>query len=154
MRSLARFLFGTDGRLARVVYLPAVIGLYGCLFAASDPLSSALARLGGVGALDTPATSATSAMSTATASVVLAACLILYATVLAAILCLSIRRLHDFDRSGRFLLLAAIPIVALHAFRQGDTVPPLGYVVCFLVLAIIPGSPGPNAYGAVRPGRG
>ena len=52
-------------------------------------------------------------------------------------LAVAIRRLHDTNKSGWFLLLALIPIV--------------GFIVLIVFLAT-PGEPGPNNYGLPDPG--
>ena len=49
----------------------------------------------------------------------------------------AIRRLHDTNKSGWFLLLSLVPLVG-------------GIIV--LVFMILPGDPGPNNYGAPEPG--
>jgi uncharacterized membrane protein YhaH (DUF805 family) len=48
----------------------------------------------------------------------------------------SIRRLHDTNKSGWFLLLAFVPLVG-------------GIIV--LVFMILPGDPGPNSFGPPEP---
>ena len=53
------------------------------------------------------------------------------------VLGVAIRRLHDTNKSGWFLLLALIPIV--------------GFIVLIVFLAT-PGEPGPNNYGLPDPG--
>jgi len=62
---------------------------------------------------------------------------IYFIAVLVPSLAVAIRRLHDTNKSGWFLLLALIPIV--------------GFIVLIVFLAT-PGEPGPNNYGLPDPG--
>ena len=48
-------------------------------------------------------------------------------------LALSIKRLHDQDKSAWWILFALIPL--------------LGFVVLFIILGFLPGTKGPNRYG-------
>jgi uncharacterized membrane protein YhaH (DUF805 family) len=48
-------------------------------------------------------------------------------------LALSVKRLHDLDKPGIIAATLFIPVVS---------------IIAFLVLCIIPGTPGPNRYGA------
>ena len=62
---------------------------------------------------------------------------IYFIAVLVPSLAVAIRRLHDTNKSGWFMLLALIPIV--------------GFIVLIVFLAT-PGEPGPNNYGLPDPG--
>jgi uncharacterized membrane protein YhaH (DUF805 family) len=50
-----------------------------------------------------------------------------------------VRRLHDMNRSGQWLLIALVPVLG---------------VVVLLVLALMPGTSGPNRYGVTSDGPG
>ncbi len=52
--------------------------------------------------------------------------------ILAPSICVAIRRLHDSDKSGWFLLLGFIPFIG---------------GIILLVLMVLPGTPGPNTFG-------
>jgi uncharacterized membrane protein YhaH (DUF805 family) len=47
----------------------------------------------------------------------------------------SVRRLHDSDKSGWWLLLGLVPVVG-------------GLIV--MILMLLPGTPGPNRYGSAE----
>ena len=59
---------------------------------------------------------------------------IYFLAVLVPSLAVAVRRLHDTDKSGWFMLLALIPIV--------------GFIILIVFLAT-PGTPGPNHHGSV-----
>ena len=60
-----------------------------------------------------------------------------FLAVLVPSLAVAVRRLHDTDKSGWFILLALIPIV--------------GFIILVVFLAT-PGTPGPNKYGITDAG--
>ena len=73
----------------------------------------------------------------AIASIFFILAIVYYIGVLLPSIAVAIRRLHDTNKSGWFLLLALIPIV--------------GAIIVIIFLAT-PGNPGPNDFGAPDPG--
>ena len=113
-------IFSAQGRLGRVRYIGYSVGLMLLLYLV-------IAILGGTAAMLGQVESGGEALGWLSGGLLI----ILSLAALVVSILLTIQRLHDFDASSWWALLMVVPLVSL---------------VLYLVLLIMPGTPGPNRF--------
>ena len=118
-------IFSAQGRLGRVRYIGYSVGLMLLLYLV-------IAILGGTAAMLGQVESGGEALGWLGGGLLI----ILSLAALVVSILLTIQRLHDFNASSWWALLMVVPLVSL---------------VLYLVLLIMPGTPGPNRFGYPPP---
>ena len=119
--------FSAQGRINRKPYWMGLLMLLGFEIVASLVLGAVIG-MSGAGTVQLDGSTA----MTGGSMVVMGLGAIVYLVVLVMSLMLAVKRVHDRDRSGWFLLLALLPLLNIWVFIE---------------VGFLPGTPGPNRFG-------